>query len=211
LNPLQGEAMSKLNLNIVLLASVLLAAGCSDPTLQEGLASWYGPGFHGQQTSSGEIYNENDTTAAHRTLPFDTVVRVIHTENGNSIKVRINDRGPYVDGRIIDLSRSAAESLDMLDSGTAPVRLELVMPGGEIPSDLEQERFTIQVAEYNIPVYAERLVEQIGENAQLELEERAGQTRYMVYYGWYDSIEDARNDLQLLEEEGFEGLVKQVN
>lgn len=189
----------------------LLVAGCSRPTLQEGTASWYGPGFHGQRTSSGETYNENDTTAAHRSLPFDTVVRVIHKENGKSVNVRINDRGPYADGRIIDLSRAAAEILDILDSGTAPVRLELITPGGEIPDDLDQEWFTIQVAEYNGPEYAEQLAEQIGEDAKVELEHRTGRTRYMVYYGWYDSISDARDDLQLLKEEGYDGLIKQIN
>lgn len=203
--------MNKLNMVFVLVLSGILVAGCSDQALQEGTASWYGPGFHGQRTSSGETYNENDTTAAHRSLPFDTVVRVINKENGNSVNVRINDRGPYVDGRIIDLSRSAAVALDILDSGTAPVRLELVTAAGQIPDDLEQEWFTIQVAEYNRPEDAERLAEEIGENAQMEWEDRAGQTRYMVHYGWYDSFEDARKDLQWLESQGYEGLIKQIN
>lgn len=190
---------------------MVLVSGCSEETLQEGTASWYGPGFHGQRTSSGEIYNENDTTAAHRSLPFDTIVRVVNTENDKSVEVRINDRGPYVDGRIIDLSRSAADAIEMLDPGTAPVRLELVEAGGDIPDDIEQRFYTIQVAEYNRPGYAENLVEEIGEEAQVHSEYRDDRTRYRVYYGWYDQIDKAREDLQLLSEKGYDGLVKQVN
>ncbi len=189
----------------------LLLTGCSEQVLQEGTASWYGPGFHGQRTSNGEIYNENDTTAAHRTLPFDTVVRVINLQNDQSIEVRINDRGPYAENRIIDLSRAAADALDMLDSGTAPVRLELVTPGGEIPEDLGRELFTIQVGEYNAVLYADRLAEDIGEEAHVEQEHRSGRARYMVYFGQYESIRSARRDLEKLQEQGYEGLVKQIN
>jgi rare lipoprotein A len=196
---------------VIVFLVMVLVSGCSEETLQEGTASWYGPGFHGQRTSSGEIYNENDTTAAHRSLPFDTVVRVVNTENDKSVEVRINDRGPYVDGRIIDLSRSAADAIDMLDPGTAPVRLELVEAGGNIPDDIEQRFYTIQVAEYNRPGYAESLAEEIGEEAQVHSDYRDDRTRYRVYYGWYDRIEKAREDLQLLGEKGYDGLVKQVN
>ncbi|CAN5379079.1 hypothetical protein BH23BAC3_BH23BAC3_19750 [soil metagenome] len=203
--------MENLKSVLILFLVIFLVSGCSEKTLQEGIASWYGPGFHGQRTSSGEIYNENDTTAAHRSLPFDTIVRVINTENDKSVEVRINDRGPYVDGRIIDLSLSAAEAIDMLDTGTAPVRLELVEAGGNIPDDVEQRFYTIQVAEYNRPGYAESLAEEIGEEAQVNSDYRDDRSRYRVYYGWYDQIEKAREDLQLLNEKGYEGLIKQVN
>ena len=189
----------------------LLLMDCSEQVLQEGTASWYGPGFHGQRTSNGEIYNENDTTAAHRTLPFDTVVRVINLQNGQSVEVRINDRGPYAENRIIDVSRAAAETLGMLDSGTAPVRLELVSPGGEIPEDLGRELFTIQVGEYNAALYADQLAVEIGEKAHVEQEHRGGRARYMVYFGQYESIRSARRDLEKLQEQGYEGLVKQIN
>lgn len=203
--------MNKLESIVVFCLMGLLVAGCSEQPIQEGTASWYGPGFHGQRTSSGEIYNENDTTAAHRSLPFDTIVRVVNTENDKSVDVRINDRGPYIDGRIIDLSRSAAEAIEMLDQGTAPVRLALVEASGNIPDDIEQRFYTIQVAEYNGPEYADSLAEEIGENAQVATECRAGQKRYMVYYGWYDQIQSAREDVQLLNEQGYEGLIKQIN
>ena len=93
---------------------------------EEGLASWYGHPYHGRPTASGEIYNMYDFTAAHRTLPFGTRVRVHNLENGRTVDVRINDRGPYGKGRIIDLSEAAAKQLDMIDAGVAPVTLEVV-------------------------------------------------------------------------------------
>ncbi len=92
----------------------------------EGIASWYGPGFHGRRTASGEIYNMYAYTAAHRTLPLGTYVRVINLENGKSVVVRINDRGPFKKGRIIDLSYAAAKKIGMLEKGTARVRLEIL-------------------------------------------------------------------------------------
>ncbi len=183
--------------------------------LQEGMASWYGPGFHGQRTSSGEIYDANDSTAAHRTLPFDTIVRVVNTDNDSTVYVRINDRGPYVGERIIDLSRYAAEQLGMLEEGTAHVRLELVEAGGPIPDDLNREQFTIQLAEYSGPLYANRFaadaIEEIGDDVRVEQVHMFQRTRYMVYYGQYESIGSAREDLNRLKEMGYKGFVKQIN
>ncbi|TAD78843.1 MAG: septal ring lytic transglycosylase RlpA family protein [Oscillatoriales cyanobacterium] len=89
-----------------------------------GQASWYGPGFHGRSTASGERFNQNAMTAAHRTLPFGTLVRVTNARNGRSVIVRINDRGPFTRGRIIDLSVAAAREIDMYSSGVASVRVE---------------------------------------------------------------------------------------
>ncbi len=91
-----------------------------------GWASWYGPGFHGNPSASGERYNQNAMTAAHRSLPFGTRVKVTNTDNGRSVIVRINDRGPYIHGRIIDLSAAAAQVLGLIQSGVAPVRLEVL-------------------------------------------------------------------------------------
>jgi rare lipoprotein A len=93
------------------------------------VASWYGPGFAGRRTANGETFDPTQLTAAHRTLPFGTLVRVTNLANGLSVVVRINDRGPFRAGRIIDLSRAAAERLGMIGTGTATVRLELVQPG----------------------------------------------------------------------------------
>lgn len=89
--------------------------------VEEGLASWYGPGFAGRLTANGEVFNPNELTAAHKTLPFGTRVRVTSVRNGRSVVVRINDRGPFKPGRIIDLSRAAAEAIGMVGSGIARV------------------------------------------------------------------------------------------
>jgi rare lipoprotein A len=97
---------------------------------QEGLASWYGEPFHGRTTASGEVFDMEALTAAHRTLPFGTVVEVLNLDNGRSITVRINDRGPFVSGRIIDLSRRAAGEIDMIGAGVVRVRVILVEEAG---------------------------------------------------------------------------------
>ncbi len=95
-------------------------------SVQTGIASWYGAGFHGGPTANGERYNQYSMTAAHKKLPFNTMVRVTNLNNGKSVIVRINNRGPYVRGRVIDLSLSAADALGMKDSGVAPVKLEIL-------------------------------------------------------------------------------------
>ena len=91
---------------------------------QIGVASWYGPGFHGRKTASGERFDHNDLTAAHRKLPLGSEVRVTNLENGRSITVEINDRGPYAKGRVLDLSKAAARKLGMMENGVAKVRIE---------------------------------------------------------------------------------------
>ena len=98
----------------------------------DGIASWYGPDFHSKKTSNGEIYDMYDMTAAHKTLPMNTVVKVENLENGKTIIVRINDRGPFVKGRIIDLSNKAAHEIDMVRRGTAKVKVSVLGYNGEI-------------------------------------------------------------------------------
>jgi rare lipoprotein A len=93
---------------------------------ERGTASWYGRKFHGRKTASGERYDMNDLTAAHPSLPFGTIVRVVRVDNGQAVVVRVNDRGPFVDGRIIDLSRAAAMEIDIVDDGLAQVELYLL-------------------------------------------------------------------------------------
>jgi len=93
---------------------------------QVGIASWYGPGYHGKRTASGEIFDMYAMTAAHKTLPFNTIVKVVDLETGRWVIVRINDRGPFVPGRIIDLSYAAAKELGILEKGTARVGLKVL-------------------------------------------------------------------------------------
>lgn len=94
--------------------------------MEEGVASWYGVPFNGRRTSNGEVYDMHTMTAAHRTLPFNTIVRVTNMRNGKQTEVRINDRGPFVANRVIDLSMAASQAIDMIGTGTAQVRLEVV-------------------------------------------------------------------------------------
>jgi rare lipoprotein A len=91
--------------------------------VQQGAASWYGPGFHGRRTASGERFDQHELTAAHKKLPLGSKATVINLRNGTTVEVEINDRGPYVRGRILDLSRAAAERLGMKNAGITPVRL----------------------------------------------------------------------------------------
>ncbi len=112
-----------------------------------GIASWYGPNFHAKKTSNGETYNMYAMTAAHKTLPMNTMVKVDNLDNGRSTIVRINDRGPFIEGRIIDLSNSAAHKIDMVGSGTANVRIKILGFNGEIdnydvPRDVLQSNDT---------------------------------------------------------------------
>jgi len=120
----QGAQVEKVTL-LTLVLGLLFSAGCARHHAEEGLASWYGPGFYGKKTASGERFRIYKRTAAHRTLPFDTRVKVTNLRNGRSVIVRINDRGPFVEGRIIDLSRAAARALGMLRDGVVEVRIEV--------------------------------------------------------------------------------------
>lgn len=127
---------------------------------ETGIASWYGHPYHGRQSSSGEVYDMNGLTAAHRTLPFGAIVRVTNLENRKSVVVRINDRGPFVEGRIIDLSRAAAQQIGLIGPGTALVRIELT--GYEDPAKKDAPPlFTIQAGAFADRANAERLRERL--------------------------------------------------
>lgn len=110
----------------LLLAICLLMIPVGAFAAECGGASWYGPGFHGRTAASGERFNQNDMTAAHKTLPFGTRVRVTDRRNGRSVTVRINDRGPFVRGRVIDLSKAAATKLGSRAAGVVPVCIKRV-------------------------------------------------------------------------------------
>jgi len=123
---------------VLALIALLLASGCARTkknvvvprigVTETGIASWYGPPYHGRATASGEIYDMDKPTAAHPRFAFGTRVRVDNLDNGRTTIVRINDRGPFKRGRIIDLSRQAARSIDMIRPGTAKVRLVVLEP-----------------------------------------------------------------------------------
>jgi rare lipoprotein A len=126
--------------------------------VEQGIASWYGLPFNGRRAANGEVYDMNQPTAAHRTLPFNSRVRVTNLDNGRQTEVRITDRGPFVEGRIIDLSFAAARSVDMVGSGVARVRLELLSLG-RVPAGASN--FTVQVGAFTQRGNAERLRDQL--------------------------------------------------
>lgn len=107
-------------------STVAMASSQQVSRVIEGTASWYGPGFFGNRTANGEVYRPGTLTAAHRSLPFGTMVRVTNLNNGRSTVVRINDRGPFVGNRVIDLGHGAAQQVGLVSSGVAPVRLEVL-------------------------------------------------------------------------------------
>jgi rare lipoprotein A len=138
---------------ICTLLLMIVAGSLFAESEMQGVASWYGGKFHGRLTSNGEVFDTNELTAAHKSLPFGTMVKVTNVDNGRWIVVRINDRGPFVEGRIIDLSRAAADALCMLSSGLARVTLEI------ISFATDKELFAIQIGAYGLEKNAERAQE----------------------------------------------------
>ncbi|HSD72590.1 MAG TPA: septal ring lytic transglycosylase RlpA family protein [Thermoanaerobaculia bacterium] len=175
---------------------------------EEGVASWYGgrDGFEGKPTASGEIYDSSLLTAAHRKLPLGTVVDVTNLNNERTVRVRINDRGPFIFGRVIDLSRAAAETIGLIGPGIGPVRVTVVTPG--IPQEVISRtgRWAVQVGSFADQLRAERHAERLrGTGRFAFLEPYRGLTRVKV--GPFDGRRDAEHELALLEEDGFEGIV----
>jgi rare lipoprotein A len=175
---------------------------------EEGIASWYGgrDGFEGKPTASGEIYDSSLLTAAHRELPLGTIVDVTNLDNEKTVRVRINDRGPFVFGRVIDLSRSAAERIRLIGPGTGPVRVTVVTPG--IPQEIYSPsgRWAVQVGSFADRLRAERHAERLrGTGRAVFLEPFRGLSRVKV--GPFDGRSEAERELESLEEDGFEGIV----
>lgn len=134
--------------------------------IQEGVASWYGPGFHGKQTTSGEVYDQHDMTAAHQSLPLGTRVAVTNLQNGRTVEVRVNDRGPFARSRVIDLSYAAASTLEMIGPGTAPVRVQVL---GAPEVTFAPLSYTVQAGSFADPGNAREL--------QRRLQQRFGEVR----------------------------------
>jgi len=182
---------------------------------QRGRASWYGADFHGKKTSNGEIYDMYATTAAHKTLPLGTYVRVHNLENGRQLDVRINDRGPFVRGRIIDLSYTAAKKIGIVGPGTASV--EIVALGtpatghsGSTPAytagDYYSGNFTFQVGAFADRRNAERLKTKLAAdyvNAHITVFDRGDQIFYRVRVGQSTTLEQAAEYEDHLIQNGF--------
>jgi peptidoglycan lytic transglycosylase len=170
--------------------------------VEDGIASWYGKKFHGRKTACGEIYNMYAMTAAHKTLPLQTWVRVHNLRNNKEIVVRINDRGPFVKGRIIDLSYTGANKLGMADQGTAPVKVtvlgRLKNPESQkkeyIPVNPYNGNFSIQVGAFQVRSNADKLKAELSrtyENVHIATHEDYRGTFYRVRVGKYSNLKQA--------------------
>jgi rare lipoprotein A len=168
--------------------------------VQTGVASWYGEDFHGKATSNGEQYDMHGLTAAHKTLPLGVYVRVYNQDNDRELIVRVNDRGPFVKGRIIDLSYAAAKKLGVDRVGTAPVRIEALGYRGptadtyQAVADYDAGNFTVQIGSFKERANAERLSmdmkKQFG-HSEVQMAEVNGETFYRVRVGKYSSLRAA--------------------
>lgn len=173
-----------------------------------GIASWYGPNFHAKKTSNGETYNMYAMTAAHKELPMNTMVKVYNQENGKSVIVRVNDRGPFVDGRIIDLSNTAAHKIDMVKKGTAKVTVTVLGFNGEINNYNAPKVDSLQANPYlGQPVHVQQKVETIEKLDEVkinqEIKEVAISGEYNIQVGAFSKEAGA-----IQTKEKFEKLLK---
>ena len=176
--------------------------------IERGLASWYGPGFQGKATASGEIFDTRDLTAAHKTLPFGTLVEVKNVDNGRRVRVRINDRGPFVRRRIIDLSRAAAEEIEMIGPGVAPVELYLVRPGSgrRVAPDGSERLYTVQLGAFRSASRAELMLERLmDEHPGAVMRSSDGWHRVQV--GRFDDKGEAKTVRRQLSRAGYDAVV----
>lgn len=177
--------------------------------IETGVASWYGPDFHGRQTANGEKYDMNGLTAAHRTLPFNTVVLVENLDNGKTVQVRVNDRGPYAKDRIIDLSKGAATEVEMIGPGTARVRIYIVEGDISDLGNIKEPQYTVQLGSYNDRASAEKKAAEIR-SSRVEEVVVNNKTIYRIYFGDFKNPAIALEAQKRLEGLGHSGFVKQV-
>lgn len=211
-------------------AAALAVSGCAllrprapapppvEDGVQIGIASWYGPGFHGRRTANGEVYDQDALTAAHPSLPFGTRVRVTSLDNGRTVEVRITDRGPFVEGRAIDLSRAAARVIGLLGPGVGPVRIEVMPPAAmaraappeepppaavahaalaaaPAPAADAPRAYFVEVARLRDAALAERLREVLAgrmPDARVAAAPLSGDGRYCVQLGPFSREDEAR-------------------
>jgi rare lipoprotein A len=190
---------------------------------EDGIASWYGDIFHGKPTSSGEVYNMYAMTAAHKILPLGTHVKVINKNNGAMVILRVNDRGPFVSGRIIDLSYTAAQKLGMLQPGTIPVRVEAVQVAEQIRlkgktvwkaeavPNFQYGNFSIQVGAFQQATNAMKMrqaLQQSFEKVSVRpptARDRDNERYYRVQVGAYKDLQEAQQEVGRLKQNGYPG------
>lgn len=212
--------MRRACLLLVAVPTLALLAGCSRAVVtsprvppvagleQVGLASWYGAPHHGRRTASGEIYDMNRLTAAHRTLPFGTRLLVTNRDTSQSTEVRVNDRGPFVDGRILDVSYAAARQMGAVGAGTFPVRLRVIaLPGGRADTPGGDGGFTVQLGSFTSRARAEALRDSVGGDAVIAESTVAGETVYRVRVGSFSDRTQAGATAQALTTRGFQPII----
>lgn len=185
--------------------------------IENGIASWYGGDFHGLKTSNGEVYDMHEMTAAHKTLPMDTMLLVKNLDTGKNVVVRVNDRGPFVRGRIIDLSYKAAKALKIVKNGTARVQIVALAEGeaeenGGQPilrnKDLSAGEFYVQIGSFAQQLNALKLQKRFGDAghaAVIRKSLKANRSLYRVQVYAGNTLEDARQSEKSLLEKGYAG------
>lgn len=218
--PSNGGRLSRVLRPILI---TLLAAGCSAAPLaplpledraygplivtnkatEMGIASWYGPGFHGKLTANGERYDQNGMTAAHRTLPLDTWVSVRDLRTNRTVKVRVNDRGPYKKGRSIDLSYAAANALGIVERGTAPVEIQLLSTDY---TDWPTILYSIQIGAFSQRMVADQLGRSAADHGYRAYLKLVGSdsTLYGVRVGPFRERGEAKHAARALKNDGFD-------
>lgn len=196
--------LSAVLISVAVLAGTSACAAGKAPTLKpgkvadRGIASWYGPKFHGRRTANGEVYDMEAMTAAHKTLPFGTVVEVYNRDNGRSVEVRINDRGPFIRGRVIDLSRAAAREIGLIGPGTARVEVVVVTAPG-VP---QGEGYTVQVGAFKDEARAQALTRELrGQFPDVRL--LSGAEWHRVQVGRFKTERRAHKMRKKLRKSGF--------
>lgn len=209
------NALALLTLALVSACSVP-AAKVPPPTLptsrvsQTGIASWYGPGFHGKATASGEVYDQNQMTAAHQTLPLGSKVMVTNLENGSAAEVLINDRGPFAKGRIIDLSYAAAQTINMVGPGTALVRVDVVESPVRLSAIRDSLDYTLQLGSFAQLENAQQLRDRIAKsftNVTISPLQSRELTYYRVHLGNFSSRGAAEEQARAVSQAGYSVII----
>ena len=211
MRPLPLRALAARWLVVLLLLGACTRAVVTTPPVparlgaeETGNASWYGNPYHGRATASGEVYDMRDLTAAHRTLPLGTRLMVTNLDNGEAVEVRVNDRGPFVQGRILDLSYGAARIIGAIGPGVIPVRVRVIaLPGGRPAADTG---FSVQLGAFTARARAESLrdaANRDGSEATIVETVVGGETFYRVRVGGQASEQAARQTVSRLREQGY--------
>jgi len=169
---------------------------------EKGIASWYGKDFHGRKTANGEIYDMYKYTAAHKFLPLGSHVKVTNLKNQRSVVLRVNDRGPFIKGRILDLSYTGARELDIVEAGIAPIKLEVV----QLPKHQQSVKFFIQVGAFSNYENAKRMNQKLFSQYPshfTKYQKPGDQEVYRVRIGPYTQLDLVKKNLEKLKTKGF--------